>query len=289
MDLSKTVYAIIGVLVAVLVIATVAVPIVDESSKSISTSVNNANAVYAVAMTDDTLTLEVVNKAASEYKLNGVTVHPTEDEYNSFYLIAGKNVFMRLYSDGIYARHNAQSLSIQDGYVFSASGGTWTLKNGDSVIATDTYDVLYYPSEGGTYGIYRSASEWIDKGAQYLAWKEGLTTSTEAPSTVTGPITVAWGTYGGDSTISSWSSETTKVNSTLSINVSEEGDLADKVSFSVVYNGNTTQLATVIAPISYHVITEENSSQIALLGAVVLMLFIVPVMMAVRMISGRDE
>lgn len=296
MDLSKTVYAIIGVLVAVLVVATVAVPVVEDSTKVIDTRVENSN--YRYMMVDDDMDDRIVvsstDPSSGVFTINGTPVtFLSDDEWGNFYLIATDTLFLRLYSDGVYATYEGKHwhYNISNGFEIVFENGTWTLTRPDVDPLTRTYEWLFYPSSDGSYGLFRSSEVWVDRDAMVVAWKESATSS---EGVITMPTMSVWGSIDDGLVHSAWIEESDEyvdvsADTTTYFDIIESGDKADKITICASYGSNSQAIATIIAPIEYHVITASDAGLINLLYIVPAFLFLVPIMMIVRMIAGRSD
>lgn len=303
MNIDKSVFGVLSILVAVIVVATVAIPVIEDSSKEIRTSQNNVSEKYMMSeSTTGDITIEATETAGT-FIINGESKTFISGDYGGgFWCILTNNLFVRLYStsswvlfDGLPA--SSTNLGTTGKVEINNKGWTVTIPSGSSGAGTytGTYDWICYPNEKGNYGLYRfSGNMYVDNDSTVFAIKESRNTGSDGAMTT--PAVIWSGSIdGGDNTKIAWnrtSDQVIDVSSSTDVHIqySEKGEVSTKISgVTVEYGDNSASIATVIIPIEYHVITENDSAMISILQIVPLLLLIVPVMMAVRMYSSRGE
>lgn len=299
MNIDKSVFGVLSILVAVIIVATVAIPIVEDSSKEIRTSQNNVAEKYMMAeSTTGEITIEATATTGT-FLINGESKTFSEGDYSDFYCVLTNNLIVILNSTTSYVYFeglSAGSMDLRTTGKVTINNDGWTVFSGiTSNTYTGTYEWVCYPNDNGNYGLYRfTGNTYVDNDAMVFALKEVVSSSTEG--TMTNPAVIWSGSInGGDNTKYAWNSKTSPPTDVTDatetyIKYTEKGEISTKISGVVCkYGDNTTGIATVIIPIEYHVITENDSAMISILQIVPLLLLIVPVMMAVRMYSSRGE
>lgn len=295
MNIDKSVFGVLSILVAVIVVATVAIPVIEDSSKSINTEQNNSAPLYTQMPTSGTI--EISSLGNGNYKIGDVEYTPTMGTF-----IITDSVMARISPDNsftIYDPTNGKQTR------FDNSNNLITFDNGVCRYNTSTgqsmeaaYSFLYVPDTNGTLGLYfmtGSLPLYLDKGQDLMVVSNPLNSVMfSAKVTETGTISyyvepkVFNQTVNG--TITNYNG-----NLNVAIDMSEAGDSPtgtwklSKTAVVATPEGESALDLFFIAPITYHVISENDSMMISLLQIVPLLLLIVPVMMAVRMYSSRGE
>lgn len=301
MDLSKAAYSVIGLVIAVLIVATVAAPIISEAqSQSEPVTLYNDSEMYfrAADVGDVVVGQRVVTSSGytDVWTLNGVVL-PTDGMSRNWPVV--------IYSDGYYVKASNSSSDMgtffpmdnRQGQVVLSTPTEGTYKitltfGGESIdivvaasgqsdktythaytwayVPTNKDDGTYYASlVGNTTPIYaNSANDLILCGSYQSGSNQGMYYA------INGQLTT---TYDGTSSIS--------VESTAHPGVT---GIIDISSIEVSMGDESFTPYELLAPYAVHGYATSGGNM-SLLGVVALMLFVVPVMMAVRMISGRDE
>lgn len=301
MNIDKSVFGVLSILVAVIVVATVAIPVIEDSSKEIKTTQNNVSERYMMSeSTVGEITIEATETAGT-FIINGESKTINAGDYSDFWCVLTNNLFVRLYSTSSWVTFDGLPVSFTNlgttgKVVINSEGWTVTVPSGSGAgTYTGTYDWICYPNEKGNYGLYRYSvnGAYVDNDATVFAIKESPNAS-EGVMTI--PSVIWSGSIdGGDNTKIAWdrtNNQTLDVSSSTNVYIkySEKGEISTKMSsVTVEYGDNSATISTVIIPIEYHVITENDSAMISILQIVPLLLLIVPVMMAIRMYSSRGE
>lgn len=290
---------IITATVAVILICLVAIPLVDASTETVKTSMNNVAEKYM--MTESTtgeITIEATETTGT-YIINGESKTFSTNDYDNFWCILTDNLFVRLYSTGSWMYFEGLPVGLADlgttgKVVINSEGWTVTIPSGTGAgTYTGTYDWICYPNENGNYGLYRfTGNTYVDNDAIIFAINESATVS---ESVMTLPAVIWSGSIdGGDSTKYAWNhltSPPTDVTSSTDVYIeySEKGEISTKMTnVAIKYGDNSSYMATTIIPIEYHVITENDSTIRTILQLVPVMLIISLVLGIGYTIARRD-
>lgn len=292
MDISKAAYSVIGLVIAVLIVATVAAPIISEAqSQSEPVTLYNESALYfREAQAGDTLIGVRDDSSGSivdTWTLNGVVLNtPTWNSAvfsDGFYLTinSASNASMGAYYDlsdsSVQAKYfgglSDNVHRVQVSFAFYADHVTVT---GQS--ATDySYTWCYIPTsstDGEYYASMRGASDIVVSSVNDIIYCGAYTTGSNNSTYygVNGEITASAGS----------------ASVAVSTEAHDNTTLLDVKSIVITIGSETFTPYFVLVPYEVHGYATSGGNM-SLLGVVALLLFIVPVMMAVRMISGRDE
>lgn len=281
---------IITATVAVILICLVAIPLVDASTETVKTSMNNVSEKYMMSeSTIGDITIEATATAGT-FIINGESKTFAAGSDSDFWCILTNNLFLRLYSTGSYTyfdglKVGSANLGTTGKVVINSEGWTATIPSGSGAgTYTGTYDWICYPNDKGNYGLYRFGSNmFVNNDAIVFAVKEN---STLTEDVMTIPGTIWSGSIdGGDNTKIAWNNKVsppTDLTSSTNVHISysEKGEISTKMSgVTVEYGDNSASIATIIIPIEYHVITENDSTIRTILQ-------LVPVMLIVSLVLG---
>ena len=283
------------IVVAVLMIATVALPAVQYAQSDIYTTENNSGNNYAVA--SGNTNLAVALDAANEVWISGFKINTSTMDVVMFSDTFLVRHFKTLNPDTIYV----DSLTDKANYgttAITVTGTQISFTDANNTQRTLTYTgELMYAAPEGDYGYFVNGSTFkINEDSKlYMCAADNATNSDLSPSSV-GYITVMSGTMGEFA--SDWAFSTTSGVTSVSVSASLSGitDLGDR-SYSVELSSATTTVTTnlgdytntalvgVFAPLEYKYVGDADGSMISLIGIIPIMLILVPVMMAVRMMA----
>lgn len=281
---------IITATVAVILICLVAIPLVDASTETVKTSMNNVAERYMMAQsTTGDITIEAT-ESATTFIINGKSITFESGNYSDFYAIITNNLFIRLNVNGAFVYFDGwgsggTTLGTDGKIEINSSGWTVNLPSGTAPgTYSKSYDWICYPNENGNYGVYRfTGNYYVDNDATVFSVKESNTLSN---GVMTLPSAIWSGSIdGGTESLYAWNSTTTPptdVSSTteISMEYTEKGEISTKVNRIVMkYGENSVGIATAIIPIEYHVITENDSTIRTILQ-------LVPVMLIVSLVLG---
>lgn len=295
MNIDKSVFGVLSILVAVIVVATVAIPVIEDSSKSINTEQNNSAPLYTQMPTSGTI--EISSLGGGNYKIGNAEYTPTAGAF-----IITDSVMARIAPDNtftIYDPTNGKQTKFDDSnnlITFDNGVCRYNTSTGQSMEAA--YSFLYVPDTNGTLGLYfmtGSLPLYLDKGQDLMVVSNPLNSVMfSAKVTETGTISYYVEPKVFNQTVNGTITDYNG-NLNVAIDMSEAGDSPtgtwklSKTAVVATPEGESALNLFFIAPITYHVISENDSMMISLLQIVPLLLLIVPVMMAVRMYSSRGE
>lgn len=298
MNIDKSVFGVLSILVAVIVVATVAIPVIENSQSSIHTVSMNTNEYYTVQTDMDPLTIEFTNPATGEFKINGIDAKVGTAPYTNTFKLFGDTINIELTSSYSVFIDSATGVrkAITSGATFSMdANGSWTFDMGGSQ-TTGTTTVIVYNDPNGNYGYYpisaiTSPGIYVTKGSEiYLASTgSGDPTIMRAKAIINDQTTTEL-IYAlvTDSTTATPSSKTVTVN--VQTSEIENNNLSLQITAaSFLIDGSTTVPAQVYVPVEYKSTSNDTRTMVNVLSIIPLLLLIVPVMMAVRMYSSRGE
>lgn len=288
MNIDKSVFGVLSILVAVIIVATVAIPVIEDSSKDIHSTVQNTTQkYYATSSSDLSEDLTITLESASNYKINGESY---DLSLNNIVIITDTGDMWVIYANnynlyqksGNYAQ---RSLGI-GGFTTFYTDGTYKATTSAGVEYTGTFGNVVYPSNDGDLGYFINSTAYANDASDVIFFSisgsNGAMFAIEYKATgeevekIVSPFASGAGV--------------TLTDAAISYNSSDE-TIADNAINGLTYKvGDTSYtLRSFIAPLEYKTITENDSAMISILQIVPLLLLIVPVMMAVRMYSSRGE
>lgn len=293
MNIDKSVFGVLSILVAVIVVATVAIPIVESSSTQIYTTENNTTERFM--MTSDSSGVVTLEFSSKGYSVNGVSVpQPAAATWDvkafwpgGFAKYSGAG-FMEINGDGAATRFNITKI------VYDPATSTLTYTTSTEDVVVNDVPYMYYMANDGDYGLFNSTNPVsINKDTDYfifventnregtMAFRSGFIYNNDSlVETIIDPKLAGTDKNFQDTTIS------------FVLNIED----VDRYHFTI--NGATDvtiggsvipQILTFVAPIEFKIVSQNDSAMISILQIVPLLLLIVPVMMAIRMYSSRGE
>ena len=289
--INTIVYGLVSLVVIVLVVSTVALPVVQDSQYSVTDKAMNANERYTISSPSETYTIEVIDGALS---FNGVdpdeiltgesgTAYIIWDSGSiEYYKSAGSwttlgTIYVYSENDGFFANQYIKKVV--------CSNGTITATTSANVDYTYSYTFLMCPDVNGEYGSYNRAdltteSIYADSSSTIYIY-DGYYTHT---------MLIAKGTYDDINVIIACAnSEVTTDDVSVSfVTTPTDLNLSNKLD-SISVTGQTVRNLEIFIPIEYTTITENNSVIYTLLAIIPLLLMIIPVMIVARLVvNGRD-
>lgn len=287
---------IISIAVIIIVISTIALPVIDSDfSREIQHT--NTGYQYRVGSTSDDVTISIVSTGV--VSINGVNY----SDLTSYAAVAFTDTgWIRMAGNGnSLTVFGSQSLSNSQILTSSVtySNGTITWESGGSTY-TDSYtSPVYHISDSGNYAAFKNANTPTiyfneDSSLWTMAANATATNSGLSPSSITARTVVFNGTYNDfDSTellITTDGVEGVKATVNMSSFLVDHGSYygwedVDTVPFTIETDlGNySSSTIWIIAPLNYTEIEGEGTN--TLFSVVAILLVLVPVMMAVRMIT----
>lgn len=288
---SGLVYSVVAIAIIVLIVSTVALPVIEDSQNELKTVRQNAGYTFSVA--DGSTTSVVMALTESTLTINGREYEPTENMIpmlsNSFFVQVKSGVFVVNVNDSYYITSQ-----------LTASNGVLSFV-ADSQDVSITFGTLYWFDNNGKFGYFTSGQIYVNSSSRIIMAIE----TAIANESLTPNVLYISGSFVG--TISGMVQNTMRVDqgNLLSTSLSLQServdgqddvyriDLSSPSTFTIsgttedgTYS-TTTGNYCVIAPIEYYIVTESDYSMINLFNVLPIILFLVPVMLAVRMIQTR--
>lgn len=295
MKIETVAVGLVSLVVAILVIVTVAVPVVEDSQNGSSYSGENSGAVQRYSVYEGAEPITIERTGAMTYSISGKTVELA----SASLLISDKLSAMetatqiRVYD---YGNNRVSVATIDTDTAFSASitasGYSWTL-NGTTTTGSQAVGWMAVADGSGSWGRFDSSFNVSmggtiimphlqagGSGPGYIAKvKDGAVESFLVPMYGTSGSNIIQSAYVDDHS--------------FSIGFTESGTLQTVGSYTggytLTYGDSTSTLNSFIAPLAWESANEnENSTGKILLGIIPILLILVCVMMAVRMIAMRE-
>lgn len=281
MDISKTAFGVVGLVVAVLIVATVAIPLADDLQ--VTSPVELENESYSERYSEvASITVSSVESAVT------VGGEVFETPANGTALILSDK-FVLVYNDGYYWRGVEGSASVAStdalgaAWSFTLSSGTWTFNDG-----TDTYQgtvgVLFVIDDDGRFCLTDPTMvAYADRGAPTYLVNAAVSSGNGAYFAFGTVDDVTTGTdtgilvnhLGNSSGAMTWTANPV--------------DGAYAITAGAMTVGSTNLVLDTLVEVSYTAqVVSESGTYTMLIGVVITLLVIAPVMMAVRLIGGRD-
>lgn len=286
---------IITIVVAVLMIATVALPVIEDAQAGLVIHKQNTGQTYSMIESSST-TEYVITVSGTTVTVNDYTVGPlselTHIAFTDTLFVQYLSSSLRVLSDN-YTGNDINTTTI----TFSNGTATWT-SNGNSY--SNTYSWIMIADPDGNYGAFNSGEVFFNADSKVFLGYTNLTTNTNSdltPTTVTVRAAGFFGTYddlqtlicttstAGITSISGTAvidSAVVHSDSTISVNLASSQVSCVFTTDVGDYTDNIELYGRIIAPLEYTVI---DNSMYSLFGVIGVLLVIVPVMMAVRMMA----
>lgn len=308
-NISKVTYGVVSLVVIVLLIATIAIPVIENSQSMIRTSDNNTTMRFSAVDTADNVNLEIVYDSdednpvfVGDYNIplasSGVTYLVALSESFVIYKFTTHSNLVVIH-DGI--QNPIVSASISDGILSFAD------KNTSTEYTVEVSGNLLYAAEKGSYGEFFGSSINLNKGDVVYA----VHNSSSALNKVGGEGTLTIGsllkTTVGDSTTLAYtplvynygtldSTKLTSYGGTQTLTYDSDKDLYNlsntTISLSATYDSENyaRNISTsIFAPIEYTYVSVNDSAIVQLLSIIPLIMCIVPIMVVVGFISSRRD
>lgn len=276
---------IIAIAVTIIIISTVAIPVIDDLQESQKSAANNTSELFnAVIGSGEDITITTSDGAAS---INGYAAPSGVDVFVSASLVV-------FYNNGL------KVVDMVNNFVGAVSGSivisdrTFNYTTAGSVEKSGTITGTYlYLAENGTYGQFKpqDGARFNNNSQMYgvvLTAPIAAVNYTAVTAFVSGSVRGGFVVNEGydlvnGSLVDVTSTLTPKLTYTETdgYNVLSAASVVADVSGSSGYAG----ILHIYAPIQYHYISDEDSSLFNLIGVIPIILILVPLMLAVRMIA----
>lgn len=290
--LNTIVYGLVSLVVIVLLVATVAIPIVEDAQNDVTTTNVNAGARFSYADNSEDLNLSILatDVSTKSYKVNGEDVTVTTTF--SYRYITDK-CYIALYN-GEISGLTSPSIHFADGDKLEIINGAFTFTPADTEVdpTTTTITMMFGYDEDGEFGDY-----------YYTSYNGNLKIDNDKPSYVffnisaNTPYIFAEFDKDGNSDIKAQFGHSGYLDCTLSVDLTSSAynsyswelesftETLTVISTSAEY---TSSSFDIIVPIEY-TITDTNSNIYTLLGIIPLLLIVIPIVIVARLVTnGRD-
>lgn len=286
-----TTQKIIAIAVTIIIISTVAIPVIDDVQKEIATTGNNS-AFSFMASTGSDITTSITN-VDSTISIGDLVISKTGDVHAATILISS-GLIINTYSSTLRVTDISNDIQLAQVTAIDITSGAYSYTvSGTDYSGTLAGDVLFL-SDTGTYGYFDSISDLKLNSNSKVYVTYAVTPFRDSSNNSLSLTGVISGTIkdGMSGTLYKYvSSEFVSVSSSSTINaVDEDGIMysltnieSSAIDSSVTYNRTVT--GGIFAPIEYKYISDSDESLINLIGILPIMLILVPLMMAVRMMA----
>lgn len=297
MNIDKSVFGILSILVAVIVVATVAIPVIEDSQSKIYEVGLNTNEFFTVQTEISPIKIDFVDTTTGTFAINGVDAKVGEGDYKIDFRLFGDTFYLYIRSDYsvlIDSVTESRTTLVSGATLNVDSEGAWTLSSGSNNI-TGTTTKIIYTDPNGTYGYYSSSGYgkglYITKGnTAYLTGSVSDTSFFCKAVISESGITDADVIFAIESSGGSTATESVKtVSSTITTTPIDDNNFSLKVTSAELTADGVSATANIYLPIEYKSTTNESRTMVSILSIIPLLLLIVPVMMVVRMYSSRGE
>lgn len=290
--ISTVVYGVVCLVVMVLLVATVAIPVIEDSQYSVTEKMQNTGERYTISGIESSLTLEKVDGV---FAINGVSPDDILTEATgSIYLIWDMGSILYSKVDNVWNSlltvyaYDSDSGIINNQYIKKVvfdSGNITLTTSAESTIETK-YNWLMIPDVDGEYGSYTlssiaSGNVFVDSDSKIYVYDEYWVQA----------LLIATGTIDSLSVGIAFNNNEV-VTSSVSVTVnSEKTDygLSNKLN-SITISGPIDQRGTqVFVPLEYTGIEKSDSPIYVILGILPILMIITIIVTATSMIVvGRD-
>ena len=271
---------IIAIAVTIIIISTVALPVIDDMSEGTRENRSNTNQLYFVA-DGETIT---ATKNTGSITINGYTFTPNNGDVlllcNEFYATYNSNYGI------VGVKTEDTSFIVSKSVVISNGVATFT-KNDDSTVTVSYDSKVLYASDSGNYGAFKTPFYADEDAILYSAPEGTVTNANLTPSSVTIRAT-GLGTYSDFELFVTGGSTDGFGSIVLNHTDYDKYALIDPAASAITYTDDKGTYTgsfniMIFAPIKYSV----ESSMSNLINVIPIILILVPLMMAVRMIVVR--
>lgn len=241
---------ILGAIVAVIIICTVAIPIIDSMPSTAYSYAENEQYSNKLAFVESpTLEIELTNASTREMKINDNTI-----TYNGSFTIisSGFGIGAASSNTNLFLISAESNTTLATGDKISITSGAWTFTPTSGSTQSGQIDWILYPDESGTWAKFANLNAKVSADSTIYVAGGAAGTSGCAKGSVEGDFTTEW-IYPTGSTMTITLNKT-PIEGGLSYNV----DCTNGISST---NGTSSTSGTgtgyVYAPIKYKV--ESNS------------------------------
>lgn len=299
------VYSVVAIAIIVLIVSTVAVPVIEDSQSVIRTSDNNATSLYSATSASNSSILVVYDADTASVTVNDFIV-PIPTGYTTIVALSDdfviykflSHTYLDVYLSGHTDRYRTNSIIIENSTI------SFTTTSSVEMSQSLSDSQIIYAAENGSYGCYSGGDVPynVNRGdVIYSILNSTSSISSQDSQTISVgglfKFTVDSSNIVANSIITTYESEASAVDTVTMSKVLDYDSKRD------VYTVNNTQMSVsatkdgtiysrnlvvpIFAPIEYTYISDSDFSILSLLDVLPILLFLVPVMFAVRMIQTR--
>lgn len=288
-----TTQKIIAIAVTIIIISTVAIPVIDDLQSTIHSTGQNTTQKFAVSnQAVDSVSIQL---SGSVVTVNGFSLTPSEqviiaisDDFRIVALDIGGTVQVHVGTDSDTNRTTGD-ITITNGNL------TYTVYGSDTpTVKALTSPNILYASESGSYGQFSGGLLNVNKDTVMYAVVSHTVSNAGLDPTSLYVSAVVKGTYQGLASAFAYGANSASV-SIPEANITEKpGYLSIDTSKGVNISASAVQgvystydFVQFVAPLQYTYYSDADSGLINLIGVIPILLILVPLMMAVRMIALR--
>lgn len=279
------VYSVVAIAIIVLIVSTVAVPVIEDAQNNVAVEKQMSGQLYSAVGTKETITL---GYSGSFPTFNGIEMPNLYPDQTRYMILTDTAIAVCEYTQQAwtpwYVKTNnlLTNTPIDDvGYSVLFENGTLTVTAASTSLTT--YSWLMVPDKNGDYGVWNYTERpWFVDDDSIIYLGLNLNAITYVASGTLDALTVNLfienGVLGNDVTVNVTSAPTADGQSNVLSGLSLDNA------------GTTVELrnfAKIFVPLKYHVIDDSGEALYNLIGILPILLFLVPVMFAVRMIQTR--
>ena len=289
MELNKIPILVVGLVVAILIVTVVAIPIIEDSSKEVRSTVQNtAQKYYATSSGDLSEDLTITLESVSNYKINGESY---DLSLNNIVIITDTGDIWVIYANNynLYQKNDnyaQRSLGIGGSTTFYTDG-TYKATTSAGVEYTGTFSNVIYPSNDGDLGYFINSTAYANDASDVIFFS--ITNASYGAM-----FAIKYKATGEEveKIVSPFSNgaEVTLTNAAISYNSTDE-TIADNAINGLTYKvGDTSYtLRAFIAPLEYKTITNNDSAVISIINIIPIVLIVSMLVSIVGMIFVRSN
>ena len=298
MEVANFVKSTIGIIVVLIVIVSVAVPILSQMEAGISERANNTTQSY-VMMDDAETTVTVDYVSTSSYKINDKTFTLTASSQTL--VVLADSLWVQMLSSGSVVNdfQTGADIYLSPGDSLTFADGSWSLTG--STTRSGSYTTLLYPSDRGDLGLF-TTPVWIDDDATaYMYTNFAIADSSDDK---TRKIYALVSVTGSTSTVVSASIYTTgsgynqTLDGSLTAVLKETGESS---RVSTQYNGVawtytpttgsavTSNSGVIIAPLSYTTLVGSETPVGAMISIIPMLMIVGLIVAVIALFLRRSE
>lgn len=299
MKTTQFVSAVVGLVIIILVISSVAIPVVNSAQENQTTLMQNSTQTYAAIESSEDITITYVH-ATNQWTIDGWAM-PSGQDTDRTLIVACDGLMITKKSNVVYDLTNSKTRQINHDASFTFSNGTVSYTIGENNYSASYTTDVYVASATGNYGIFNikdNAILRVTNGTEisfftpsdndYTAYAPSWFEVTDGTVDDSNPIVSLKYTAAGN-LVNVYSIEAFSINSTADDELPYvEYTGTPRITFKETSGSanNVTVNGCFIAPIEYIGISQDDSTLRSLFGIIPLMLIITALLYAVRFMGN---